>query len=317
MPDTETRESAATRTTGTAIVPVIHVGFHKCGSTTLQADLLHRHPAIDYLGEPREEPRSTEAMRIVRDSCYVDPRKRVPFDRERSRALWQAALADVLPGRTPVFSKESLTQPEFYQSPGDRRLPQRLREVVGEVRILIVTRNQLKLIESLYLFQAKGMHVEPIEQWLDSRCGEFSQYRFHTVAESFAAEFGRENVMMIAFEDLKADARSFARRVCDFIGVDSETGASLISGQHRNRRVSQRYLAYSKLRKSLGLYVPIGSLLPRSLRRRFNDFVMSGADARIELPQGWAAKMADEFRDDNRMLARDWGVPVEKYGYPI
>jgi len=298
-------------------LPVLHVGFHKCGSTTLQADLLHRHPGIDYLGEPREEPRSTEAIRIVRDSCYVELRKRVPYDLERIRALWQAALSDVQPGKVPVFSKESLTQPEFYESPDDRRLPRRLREVVGDARILIVTRNQLRLIESLYLFQAKGIHVEPVEQWLESRDGAFRQYRFHTVAKSFAAEFGRENVMILPFEDLKADAKSFARRVCAFVGVDGEKGAALISGQHRNRRVSQRYQAYSRLRKSLGLYLPIGSLLPKSVRLRFNNFIMGGADARIELPQSWVAKMEEYFRDDNRMLARDWGVPVEKYGYPI
>ena len=299
------------------IQPVLHVGFHKCGSTTLQAALLDRHPEIEYLGEPREEPRATEAIRLVRDSCYTVERKRIPFDLERSRALWQESLSDIRPGRIPVFSKESLTQPEFFESPEDRRLPERLRAVVGPARILIVTRHQIRLIESLYLFHARGVHFEPIEQWLESRGDELGQYRFHTVAESFAAAFGRDNVAVIPFEDLKADSKEFARRVCAFIGVDTEKGAELIGAAHRNKRVSQRYLAYAKLRKALGLYVPIGSLLPAALRRGFNDFVSGGADARMELPSNWLVKMEDHFRDDNRRLARDWSIPVEKYGYPV
>lgn len=298
-------------------LPVLHVGFHKCGSTTVQSVLFDRHPGIGYLGEPREEPRATEAIRIVRDSCFLNERKRVPFDLERSRSLWRESLAEIAPGKIPVFSKESLTQPEFYQSPDDRRLPQRLRQVVGPARILIVTRHQIRLIESLYLFHAKGVHAEPAQQWLDARGDGLGQYRFHTVAESFAAEFGRENVAVLPFEDLSADARGFARRVCEFVGVDPDVGASLIAGERRNRRVSNRYLMYSKWRKALGLYLPIGRLAPAAFRKSFNKFVAGGREARIELPAPWIAKMEDQFRDDNRRLARDWGIPVEKYGYPV
>jgi hypothetical protein len=299
------------------ILPVLHVGFHKCGSTTLQAALLNRHPQIDYLGEPREEPLSTEAIRLVRDSCYVQDRKRIPFDLARSRALWQEALSAIAPGKVPVFSKESLTQPEFYATPDDRRLPERLHAAVGPSRIVIVTRHQIRLIESLYLFHAKGVHVESAQQWLDARRDDLRQYRFHTVAESFAAVFGRDNVAVFPFEDLKADAKGFARRVCEFIGVDPEKGAELISGERRNQRVSARYLMYSKLRKALGLYVPVGRMVPEPMRRKFNDVVAGGREARVELPAPFVATMEDYFREDNRRLSSDWGIPVEKYGYPV
>jgi hypothetical protein len=293
------------------------VGSHKCGSTTLQCALFNRHPGIYYLGEPREEPRSTEAIRLVRDSCYVEARKRIDFELGRSRALWQEALSDIAPGKVPLFSKESLTQPEFYKSPEDSSLPERLRAVTGPARILIVTRHQIRLIESLYLFHAKGIHVEPAQQWLDARRDDLGQYRFHTVAQSFAAAYGRENVAIFPFEDMKADAQGFARRICDFVGVDPEKGAELIAGERRNQRVSQRYLAYSKLRKALGLYIPIGRFVPEAMRRRFNDFVAGGSEARVEFPAHFVAKMEDQFRDDNRKLARYWGIPVEKYGYPV
>ena len=85
------------------MLPVVHVGFHKCGSTTLQSALFDRHPQVANLGEPRENENALEAMRNVWESCHENPRKRSPFDADRGRALWQEALATVPPGRVPVI----------------------------------------------------------------------------------------------------------------------------------------------------------------------------------------------------------------------
>jgi len=299
------------------MLPVVHVGFHKCGSTTLQGALFDRHPQVENLGEPHENANALKAMRNVWESCHENPRKRAPFDPDRGRALWQEALATVQPGRVPVFSKETLTLSEFYTEPGDERLPSRLHAVVGPARIVIVVRHQISLIESLYLYQAKGARYEAVDQWLKSRDGALRLYRYNTVADSFAARFGRENVAVFLFEDMKSDAAGFARQVCNFIGVDAEQGAQLIRGERRNKRVSQRYLVYSKLRKALGMYIPFGRMVPEAARQAFNDFISAGSEARVRLPAGWITELERYFRDDNRRLAREWGLPLEKYRYPL
>ncbi|MEX0803110.1 MAG: sulfotransferase [Candidatus Binatia bacterium] len=300
------------------MLPVIHVGFHKCGSTTLQGALFQRHPQIANLGEPDEDPGALEAVRGVWQSCHPDPRKRSDFDADRSQALWQDALARIAPGKVPVFSKETLTLAEFYSEPGDDRIATKLHSVVGAARIVIVVRHQIGLIESLYLFHAKGSRWEPAEQWLRSRSdGPLRLYRYHTVAESFVKRFGRENVAVLLFEDLKADAAEFARQLCQFIGVDSEQGAALIRGERRNKRVSRRYLIYSKLRKGLGMYVPLGRIVPGPVREAFNNFVTAGEDAKVRLPDAWVREMESYYRDDNCRLAQEWSLPLGKYGYPI
>ena len=231
--------------------------------------------------------------------------------------LRQEALAKVTPGKVPVFSKETLTLSEFYAEPGDDRIPKRLRSVVGPAKIIIVVRHQIRLIESLYLYQAKGVRYEAAEQWLGSRSDDLRLYRYDTMVNSFVEHFGRENVAVILFEELKTDAASFARQVCKFIGVDAEQGATLIRGERRNKRVSQRYLLYSKLRKGLGMYLQFGRIVPGPLRQAFNNFIMAGADAKIQLPSSWVTKMEQYFRDDNRRLAQEWGLPLGKYGYPL
>jgi hypothetical protein len=216
-----------------------------------------------------------------------------------------------------VFSKESLTQSEHYAGPDDDRIPKRLRAVVGPAKIVIIVRHQIRLVESLYLFHAKGARYEAAEPWLDARSSDLQLYRYHAMVNSFVEQFGRENVGVFMFEELKADAGAFARRLCDFIGVDAEQGAVLIGGERRNRRVSQRYLAYSKLRKALGMYVDFGRFVPGSIKQAVINFLAAGAEAKAQLPGSWVAKMEQYFRDDNRRLAQDWNLPLGKYGYPL
>ena len=299
------------------MLPVLHVGFHKCGSTTLQGAVFHRHPEVFNLGEPDEDANALRAMRDVWSSCHENPKKRTQFNPDRSRSLWQEALAKVPPGQVPVFSKETLTLSEFYAGPDDQRIPTRLHSVTGPARIVIVVRHQIRLIESLYLYQAKGARYEASETWLQSRGDALRLYRYYTVAASFAEVFGRENVGIFLFEEMKTDAAAFARHLCNFIGVDADQGAQLIKGERRNKRVSARFVAYSKLRKALGMNIPLGRMVPETLRLSFNNFVAGGSDARIRLPAAWASEMEHHFRDDNCRLAQEWDLPLEKYGYPL
>src|SRR5581483_6738487 len=217
------------------MLPVLHVGFHKSGSTTLQNALFARHSQIANLGEPEEHPKALDAMRNAWESCNRDPAERKIFELERDRALWQQALGEVESGKVPLFSKERLTLFEHCSEAGDPCLPHKLRQVVGPARIVIVTRHQIKLVESLYYSKTDG-ELTP-EQWLQMKTEgalnreRFHVYRYHAFAESYADAFGRENVGIFMLEELAADVDSFAQRLCRFIGVDAEEAVRLLKDQ--------------------------------------------------------------------------------------
>jgi len=271
------------------------------------------------LGEPEEDPRALEAMRIVWDSCHFNPRRSAPFDVERGRQLWREALASVPPGKVPVFSKETLTMPEYYVSPDDGRVAARLFQLTGPARIVIMVRHQVRMIESLYLVQTKGPRYMAPSEWLASKRKGTALllYSYHAMAARFAEHFGRENVGVFALENLKSDVADFTRRLCSFIGIDAERALDLLRNERRNRRVSQRYLIYSKLRKRMGLYMPIGAMLPRAVREAFNSFVRGGSEASFELPPRLRAEVESLYREDNRRLAEEWQLPLKQYGYPL
>jgi hypothetical protein len=302
------------------VLPVLHIGFNKAGSTTLQRGLFARHSQVVSLGEPFKQryPDANRAMFNAIESCNRDPARRTRFDLDLSRSLWQKTLASVEPGKIPVYSKETLTRPDCYQTPGDPCLPGRLRALVGPARIIIMARHQIRLLESLYITRTKGHYYQSPEKWFEANgAGSVRMFSYHAVARSYAEAFGRENVGVFLLEDLTNDIESFARRLCDFIGIDSEEGATLLKSQHFNSRTSHRTHIYSRLRKRLGPNIRLSRFVSEPIRNAFFRFMSGGRRVEISLPAQWQAEMESYYRGDNRQLAADWGLQLEKYGYPL
>jgi hypothetical protein len=299
------------------LLPVLHIGFNKAGSTTLQKVLFAQHPGVAGFNK-NTHPNVHEAMFSAMRSCHRDSDKCLPFDLEHSRALWGKALDSVEPGKIPVYSRESLTRFNWYRQQGDGRLPARLYDLVGPARIVIMARNQLRILESLYITRTKGHKYEDPDEWFEARLGaEIHKFRYYAMAKSYADVFGRENVGVFLLEDMKNDVDKFAQSLCGFIGIDASHGAALLRGQRRNVRTSQRTHIYSKLRKRIGPNIRLSQYVPAFVLDTFSGLLNTGSRARFELPPRWAAEAGSHYRDDNRLLAADWQLPLKKYGYPI
>ncbi len=299
-------------------LPVLHVGFHKSGSTTLQEALFARHSGVANLGEPAEDPQALAAIQNAWESCCLDPAVRKTFDLARSRALWQAALAGVGAGKVAVFSKERLTRYGYC----DETLPGKLRELVGQARIVIMTRNQIKLVESLFYSKTDG--EVSAGEWLTSETAgrlnedRFRIYRYHSVAQAYVEAFGRENVGVFLLEDLAKNTETFARQLCAFIGIDGEEGVRLLTGKRMHGRKSTRGLAYARIRNALlGPNIHLGQFVPAGAVDAFSAFLSRGRPVKVELPTEWVAELESYYRDENCRLAKEWGLPLEKYGYPM
>ncbi len=295
--------------------PIFHIGANKAGSTTLQQALFVNHPEVLSLGKPSymSDPGDAgQAVDAIRDACEVGAVK----VGEPIKKLWRRAL-DAAPEKVPVYSHEELIRTRYYPASDPSRMPRAIVEMAGPVRVVIVTREQIDLLESLYIHKANISTYLPPDRWLAANADWISTFRFHEVANAWASAVGEENVGVFLFEELARDTASFAARLANFIGVDAEVATKLLSHQHKNARKSRRTQAYVKLRSALLPRASLGGWLPEGLRNAWRGYLDGGAPSKESLPEEWIATIRDGYRGDNRKLAERFQLPLEKYKYPL
>lgn len=296
---------------------VFHIGANKAGSTTLQKALFARHPEVLSLAKPVFQPQARKVVEDIAEACDRREERRPEIDLDAFRGLWQEAISPA-EGRVPVYSSEDLIRYYLYGDPEPARLPEAIAAVAGPLKVVIVARNQLRLIESLYIHKANSATFMPPEAWLSSEPERNAfGYRFHQIADIWAKVVGEENVGVFLFEELVGESAAFASRLCGFIGIDPRKGAELLSGRHENVRKSGRTQLYARLRSKLLPDVSLGSMLPQPVREAWRSYLEGGSRATAEFPIEWMHRLEEFYRSDNRMLARRYGLPLGDYGYPI
>ena len=299
-------------------LPVFHIGANKAGSTTLQRALFARHPDVLNLGRPAMRHAVDRAIDTVLDSCDPSSETWLALDTESIARVWRDATTPAAGHRrVPVFSREDLIRNRYYGPLDHDRLPKAIAAVAGPVRVVIVVRHQLKLIESLYIHKTNIANYRAPDRWLETNSEWLRTYRFYEVADAWARVIGEENVGVFLFEELVTDSTSFAKRLCDFIGIDPDTGAALLAKQHENARKSQRVQAYVRLRAALFPQAALGKLLPAPLRQAWRRYLESGPGAAVELPPHWLRRIEEIYRTDNRKLAERFNLPLRTYDYPM
>ncbi len=297
-------------------LPVFHIGANKAGSTTLQKALFARHPDVLSLGKPEPVPAAEAAMEAILAACDLREQVKRPFDGDL-RQLWQQAIATA-GERLPVFSREELIRYYLYGEPDPERLPNAIVKMAGPVRVVMVVRHQVKLIESLYIHKANQSNFKTAEHWIAGQPEWFAYgYRFCEIAEAWARAVGEDNVGVFVFEELVNDSGTFAKRLCDFIGIDAQLGMKLLAKRHENERKSERTQMYARLRSAFFPDISFGKTLPAPLRRAWRNYLEGGRRARVELPAGWLDRIVDYYGSDNRKLAARYGLPLRDYNYPM
>jgi hypothetical protein len=299
--------------------PCLHVGYHKCASTTLQKSFFDRHPQIVNLRKTGEDARAEAAIEgaITAKRAGEDLVKGETV--KRSAELWRAVVEEVRARqKLPVFSWERLTRSFHFTPPTDTSLPTALKSIVGEARVVVVIRNQVQLLESLYLSRIKPPSYETPEEWYARQGDETKEaYRYDDVIGAYQKVFGPENVQVMVFEQLASEPEAFARTLSTFIGVDPGLGAGLLSAPARNRRPSRLLQAYSRVRKHLLPGVSFGALLPRGARDGVYSALNRGGKSTAQFSEERIAALEDFFREQNRLIAKRAGLDLERYGYPL
>ncbi|GEM_PF-1914076 len=243
---------------------IFHVGLNKTASSYLQGLFF---PALDGISVAFNTTVLDEFYRTGRfdHECYRIGDSFRPND---ARAILENENAD-----TVIVSDEGLGFPIFSDVPGEQSFTQpaekalsadppetfkRNMELVSAIapnaKIIIVIRNQLGMLKSMYKQEIKAGQKISFDEYLNFRSGRFfargkdNFFKKRTVnalaldygnlIEFCNAKFGRDNVHTLFFEEFISDRDAFLKRILAVLGRGDDSVPQITSTTVYNKAYS-------------------------------------------------------------------------------
>jgi len=316
----------------------LHVGLSKTGSSTLQRSLFQGSSQLFYLGKhfPTTVPKGCVSKEIfdLLNPLLWDVSAKFDLD-ELRRKYAEKVLVAAGKERSVIASWEALGKSNvgLFKT----RL-ERLASVVGNVKLLMIIRNPLTWLPSEYLQNLQGQITKRNQRMFGSRAYmDFQTWLQRHEADSgsmarwlsFVANIriaggllGKQNVGVFLFEELKDRPDIFYSSVARFLKLDNEACLLAVGESHYNKRLLEANMEYARHVDSSPVSRLKWNIQSREARQvQMKKFAKSNKElqlpAQVHLTNEWRAKVADSTREGHRWLAREFGLDLEKYDYPL
>jgi len=309
----------------------IHIGYPKNASTTLQTDIFPSIEKACYLGRLYGSKKGfittdvQEAMHSVAMSDSVD------FSQGNVREKIQKSIQ--------TFAGESdkliVSWEAFSNNVTDRGLmAERLKELFPDARILVVIRNQMDALRSMYAFLVRERggninvsygrpSVRSFERWITDQEAFLPRsflltLRYNEFISHYWKLFGKDKVTVLLFEELVHSPDKFFDKLARYFDVENIDYARTSSAPKRNKSPSGKALSYYRLRSRLP-NVELSKYLPAIVSQQWHKFLSSssGKHAAPELPLAMQERVMNMYREGNRKLQQDLQINLADYGFEV
>ncbi len=331
--------------------PLVHIGYGKSGSTTLQSLFFPCHPDIDYYGidlskglnnhEVRISPSAkiypTESSRKL-TSLLVNLDRFQGIDNNLKKTVAKDIEKAKKNNKTFVFSNEN-----FSETPSAYLMAQVLKEYIPEADILLVLRSQFDLIRSVYTYTSHSVKHVPkpyrhryvsFNNWFnhciinENNRGSHKAWDrdndyirmidFHHLINCLEVFFPKR-INIVLYEDLKFNSKLFYKKISKIMKVDFSKSPEGLFTHKSNVSANQSLIKLAALIKRL----PLGKKFLKAEKIR-NSQVYNFARGMIR-KHGLKTVMREEtkkyinnrFKNGNREIAKKYKLPLKEYGYPF
>ena len=301
---------------------IVHPGFLKAATTTLQDHLFGAHPGLFSIGLPHRAQLHVEIGNEFRKIDGVD------YQEDKLSERITRALNDKPPRTVTILSDESFTANAYLLEP----IARRLSRFFPDAHIVFTVRHQLDAVLSFHARHGRVLANVPapytdrditLDNWLthvyrnwpSSILGVFDYDRTIRVYERF---FGRERIHVFLFEEFVHDQRTFITQLATDLLLDEKAAQYLLAAKQAQAQESARTVAYDRFMKR---FVPrrwVEPLLPHTtnVRKHLREFLEKGSQSKPEFPPEWASRLERLYESGNATLVRRYGLPLRKHGYP-
>ncbi|MEM1217738.1 MAG: sulfotransferase domain-containing protein [Bacteroidota bacterium] len=282
--------------TGSVEGPLIHIGYHKTGTTWLQQFLFHPELGFTPLVPPHKRP--------AFGASFIYPSE-LQFDTEAARATYASRIRAIRQmGLVPVLSAERLSG--AFQAGGydSATIARRLRETFPTGKILIVIREQSSMILSSYVQYVRAGGARNLTAYFKKAqrapgfVPGFSLGHFHydRLIAYYQLLFGKDRVLVMTYETFRQRPADFVGAIRQFSGLppvdqvlpmDKKVNTSYGPFTLFWKRQYNRFFLDSSLNP--GVWWP----LPNGVERRVVLFLQA-----IEkvLPEGWKNRRMNRMK---------------------
>ncbi|MEM7131339.1 MAG: sulfotransferase domain-containing protein [Chloroflexota bacterium] len=268
-----------------ALVDFMIVGAQKCGTTTLAAQLA-AHP----------------------DVCFCKEKEPGFFN---SHVDWEDKLDEYHSLYTPANGQicgEASTMYTFFPEVVD--VHERLYRYNPALKLIYIMRNPVERAVSLYAHNVvRNIEKSAPEQAIFKDPTYLNRSRYGMQIQPFIELFGRENVLLLVFEEYIADQNSALAQVADFLNI-SVNGFNNQDDSHNHKSVGVPYLKYEFVRQitSTDLFQSLRTYVPQNIRYSLRSYVSNTLEEKPEfsppLRQAMRRFVDDDINAIERLLER-------------
>lgn len=184
---------------GRTLPSFLIIGAMKGGTTSLY-QYLKEHPDV-FMSQTKELHYFVAEKNLRRGTGW--------YERQFSKAGDAVAVGEA--------------SPDYTKFPLHRGVPERIADLVPEVRLIYVMRNPVERIRSHYMHDlACGRERRPIGQAVPGNEHYLAPSRYALQIEQYLEHFPREQLLLMTSECLRSDRQAAMTRVLDFIGVHDD-----------------------------------------------------------------------------------------------
>jgi hypothetical protein len=302
--------------------PVIHIGYHKTGTTWLQRKMF----ASAELGYRR--------IRFTQDDVDLYRVHDFDFDPARCRAEMARKLERCeREGLIPVISMMRLSGNPHAGGYDSRILADRIAAVFPGASVIAVVREQRSMILSTYAQYVKMGGPCSLRAYLltpdDSRRPgfRFEQFRYDRLVAHYQRLFGRERLLVETYERFRDEPQAFAETVAAFCGGKAPPPEA--EGAVLNRSLGPLALALLRWLNpfvnadSLNGWSPYATRWASKPARLLVDGIdrLTPGGVKDRIQRGWRelieAETEGRYEESNRRTAALTGLDLARFGYRL
>jgi hypothetical protein len=298
---------------------LVHIGYHKTGTTWLQRTVFPREfGSFDLPWKLREVA-----------GLFVHPHELEWEPGPVQDALGPGIAAAREAGLVPVVSSEELSGNPHSGGHGSADYAGRLARALPGARVLIVVRRQPAMLESVYKQYVKrggtqpaGRYFVPPPQWFRYRRCRLANWEYDRLVARYHRLFGADRVKVLPQELLATDSAAFVREITDFCGARpiaslrterENIGLSALAAALQRR--TNRYFHRDDINEGAPFAWPRVAGAWRRLDALFLRRIAGPAERRLR--REVAALCAGRYEESNARLAAMTGLDLARWGYAM